>query len=364
MLGRIWGSLFATVLYVLASIAGLESAVAQQQVWAGNVSSLGRSIQAFNLRPRLRYYIVVSRNVYFGRWSVNGRSLLNDACYEYNAKGRPDSLPVFKNSFNIPVCDGRYRSSHVYRSAPFVYSGGALRFWIFDTDYRDNSGSMYVQVFRVGSGGPRPGVNAACNSYARTAISQHRDNLRRRCGGTGNRWQLNYQNHYGWCLRVGPGARRSETNARANRLRRCGTGPRPGVNAICNSYARSAISQHRDNLRRRCGGRGNRWQLNYQNHYGWCLRVGPGARRSETNARANRLRRCGAGPRPGVNAICNSYARTAISQQRTNLRRRCGGRGARWQLNYQNHYRWCLRVGASNRRYETTQRSNFLRRCR
>ncbi|MHA1524267.1 MAG: hypothetical protein ACTSY1_07640 [Alphaproteobacteria bacterium] len=83
-------------------------------------------------------------------------------------------------------------------------------------------------VFVTCTRGAQHSTNAACDKYARTAIAQHRDNLRRRCGGTGGRWQSNYNNHYNWCVRVNANARQSETNARANRLRRCGATVRPG----------------------------------------------------------------------------------------------------------------------------------------
>jgi hypothetical protein len=84
----------------------------------------------------------------FGTWR-NGKRLINDACFEFNAKGYADPLPVFQNNLKIPVCDGTYRPSHVYRSKPFKSNGLPLFFWIYDTDYRDNSGSMFVKVVQL-----------------------------------------------------------------------------------------------------------------------------------------------------------------------------------------------------------------------
>ena len=133
-----------------------SSELAQQVVWQGDVSSNGSTTQALTLRQGVTYSIVVSGDVYFGRWSQNGRSLLNDACYEFNAKGAPDPLPVFKNNLNIPVCDGNYRSDHVYRSAPFAGGGQLLTFSIFDTDYRDNGGALSVQVIGTEDTQPPP----------------------------------------------------------------------------------------------------------------------------------------------------------------------------------------------------------------
>ena len=97
-------------------------------VWSGPVSSSGQRTGAVALVNGQSYYIVVKGYVNFGIWSQNSKTLLNDACYEFNAKGSPDPLSVFKNNLNIIVCDNRYHPDHVYCSAPFVSSGQPLNF--------------------------------------------------------------------------------------------------------------------------------------------------------------------------------------------------------------------------------------------
>lgn len=90
---------------------------------------------------------------------------------------------------------------------------------------------------------------------------------------------------------------------------------------------------------------------NYSAHYNWCRRVPMQSANKERNARQNQQRQCiqrGTGrppppPSTGSRVFCDRYARTAISQQRQNLNRRCGHRGGRWQTNYNNHNNWCLR---------------------
>jgi len=137
------------VLGLLAVTTVAETALANRVVWQGNVSSRGQRITSFPLERGKTYYLEVSGTVYFGRWRVNRRSLVNDACYEFNAKGYPDSLPVFKNNMNIQVC-APYQPNHVYRSAPFRSNGQRITFWICGTDCRDNRGSLNVRIVQVG----------------------------------------------------------------------------------------------------------------------------------------------------------------------------------------------------------------------
>ncbi len=125
-------------------------ATAQQLVWSGSVDARGGAIAASGIEPGSRYVIRAWGQMYFGRWWQNGRDLWNDACYEFSAKGYPDPLPVLQNSWSVPVCGGLYQSSHVYVSGEFEAPAGMpLSFWIFDTDYRDNSGWLTVEVYRV-----------------------------------------------------------------------------------------------------------------------------------------------------------------------------------------------------------------------
>jgi len=63
-------------------------------------------------------------------------------------------------------------------------------------------------------------------------------------------------------------------------------------------------------------------------------------------------------------SFCANYARDAINKQRTNLRRRCNFRGSRWQLNYRNHFRWCLQSTSATVNREARARNAQLRNCR
>jgi len=68
-------------------------------------------------------------------------------------------------------------------------------------------------------------------------------------------------------------------------------------------------------------------------------------------------------PRPGRADACNSYARTAVRQNRANIRRGCGFGGPRWQSNFDNHFNWCMNVRRRQRERESRARDDQLAAC-
>ena len=68
---------------------------------------------------------------------------------------------------------------------------------------------------------PPDDTRVRCDQYARTAVAQNEENLSRRCGYTGSRWQSNYRVHYNWCANTQRNFADSETRIRAEDLRRC-----------------------------------------------------------------------------------------------------------------------------------------------
>ncbi len=113
------------------------------------VPSNGMTTEARVVRKKnTYYYLVVSGSAYFSRYDRPGGQLMNDACYEFNSKPRPVPMDVLKNNQNVNVCNSRYNRNSQYRTKPFIPKG-PLRFWIFDTDYRDNSGGLRVDVYRL-----------------------------------------------------------------------------------------------------------------------------------------------------------------------------------------------------------------------
>lgn len=121
-------------------------------VWSGDVNSNGDPTPLIKLDIGKTYKIKVSGTVNLGKWIQAGEPLTQDACYEENPKVKPSLLNTFRNSFDIKVCQSGYRPDHVYVSEPFVAADNGVHFWIHDTDYTDNNGSLHVEVIRVEEG--------------------------------------------------------------------------------------------------------------------------------------------------------------------------------------------------------------------
>ncbi len=138
------------------------------------------------------------------------------------------------------------------------------------------------------------------------------------------------------------------------------TGNAPQRNQFCARYARTAVTQNKQNIQRRCGYTGPVWQSDYGNHYRWCLMVNAATAKAGEQQRVDALNRCRRKPQ---STFCAHYARTAVAQNQENIRLGCGNTGPRWQSNYDNHYRWCTTTSQSSANYEETQRRHALNRC-
>lgn len=62
-------------------------------------------------------------------------------------------------------------------------------------------------------------------------------------------------------------------------------------------------------------------------------------------------------------SICDAYANHAIHLQRTNLKMKCGLTGARWHLDYNLHFKWCMSVADSTRAAFVKAGGNALKIC-
>ena len=82
--------------------------------------------------------------------------------------------------------------------------------------------------------------------------------------------------------------------------------------------------------------------------------------------------RGGGGPGPGPpppardDKCCEEYASLAVCQQRLNIELNCGYTAppARWHLDYQRHFDWCVAVAEDLADAETRAREEQLRDCR
>lgn len=367
--------LFAFILFAsFINVAHAKSIVSNKIVWQGSVSSNGKKTSTIRLNSASRYYIEASSYVYFGKWWKNRKSLRNDACYEFNAHPIPQPLPVFKNSMYKPVCDGKYHSNHIYRSAPFKGNNQIMKFWIFDTDYRDNSGSLRVKIYRVGSGGSghtshagiQKGINLPGSDY-RSFFQQRADPkiCQRSCAAESRCKAWTY---------VKPGIQGSRSKCWLKH-----SVPRKVASSCCSSGVKkgSRIGGTYSGSNKTC--RNLRPGDKYYSGWISCCDVGNGKSRwkkrstGKSSLYSGTCKSWGINRNPPVSGgttsqsnrnFCKNYANKANQQQRSNIAKGCGFRGSRWQNHYNNHYNWCMKTSRSSANSETNARTNQLNQCK
>jgi|GEM_PF-596416 len=143
------------------------------------------------------------------------------------------------------------------------------------------------------------GDEIQCAQYAKTAISQNRQNMEKACGFTGPAWSSDYNHHNSWCLRVPKEQADAGTKQRVDDLtNRCaaaqpsqpqGGGAMSGPGIRCEQYARDAIARNEENISKGCGFGGPAWSDNYSHHFEWCMRVPRNQADAGTNQRVHEL---------------------------------------------------------------------------
>lgn len=136
-------------LFLLLCLFAANHCAAATVIWSGKVSSDGTPSPPINLKLHQKYQIIVNGFVNLGKWVQNREQLANDACYEFNKEKNLSQIKSFQNSSEISVCDGKYHSDHIYQSEPFIAKENKIHFWVYDTDYDDNSGAFDVQVIEL-----------------------------------------------------------------------------------------------------------------------------------------------------------------------------------------------------------------------
>lgn len=133
----------------------------------------------------------------------------------------------------------------------------------------------------------------------------------------------------------------------------------------CDNYASFAVTDAFAAKDKGCGFQGSRWSTNFQKHRAWCIKQGVtmAMLTTEDRARKKALSGCNAtGGKPSP-AQCDQYAQGAIQQQNTNLVKKCGYTGKRWQLNYANHKNWCMGASKQAMNAEQLARYGELTKC-
>lgn len=194
-----------------------------------------------------------------------------------------------------------------------------------------------------------------CRDYARRAVDQYNRNRRDGCNYSGPEWQSSYNEHYDWCQHSPWNKVQDQENYRSRKLNDCRDN-----RGSCNSYARRAVDQYREARRLNCSAWGPRWQYSYDEHLDWCRRSPWNKVQEESRSRDKELRRCydrrggssggynrpyGQGSGYGGNNLgrrdCESFARQAEEQNRSNVRKACGYTSVQWVMGYQWQKQWC-----------------------
>jgi len=149
-----------------------------------------------------------------------------------------------------------------------------------------------------------------CTSYARKAVRQNDENRRRDCGFKEGRWHSNYDNHYRWCRDTSYEKADKSNRNREKDLRRCRREShrpdhgRPDYGddssdrrEFCESYARTAVWQGKENRNKGCGFSGPLWHTDRNSHYNWCLNVSTTKIMEARLRRSQKLKLCGGDPR-------------------------------------------------------------------
>lgn len=142
------------ILLFFSTFCGAATFANEALVWKGSVSSDGNASASIPLEIGATYQISVSGTINLGKWRQNGQPLGEDAYFSFEISNPSDLTGVsksdnFKNSMLIAVGGEKYNPSHVYVSQPFKATENRIHFWVYDTNYDDNSGAFSVQIFKL-----------------------------------------------------------------------------------------------------------------------------------------------------------------------------------------------------------------------
>lgn len=135
--------------YLLCLLALISTLHADKVIWKGEVNSNGTPTPSIKLELGKTYQFKAEGTINLGKWWQDGKPLIEDSNFEYNENVQPQPYSTLKNSMNIPIGSDKYNPDHIYFSKPFVASQNAVHFWIYDTNYDDNSGSLKVQITQI-----------------------------------------------------------------------------------------------------------------------------------------------------------------------------------------------------------------------
>ena len=231
--------------------------------------------------------------IFKGRVSIDGSGICIETPNTYGLINSQVNIVVIDQETIITVLSGNmtlkrpfrktlHRSQQAHISAGRIQSIRLLS--------ERNLQSVFHWLLSPGRG---ESGKVRCRIYAETAISQQKENLRRRCRFSGKQWSTDFRHHYQWCMKVPKAKADAETRARAEALKhKCAPALQADKKQRCRIYAETAVSQQEENAHRGCRLRGHRWSNDFSRHYQWCLQVPQSQADSETRARDKSLKKC------------------------------------------------------------------------
>lgn len=142
-----------TLLLLSLAFTFFTNCIAQETaIWSGKLNSNGTPTKPVKLEIGQKYRIEVEGFINLGKWHQQKKALANDACFEFSDETVPPvrtKMKCFKNSFDLSVCDGNFHEDHKYKSEPFKALQSGIHFWVYDTNYEDNSGELNVKVIQI-----------------------------------------------------------------------------------------------------------------------------------------------------------------------------------------------------------------------
>ena len=199
---------------------------------------------------------------------------------------------------------------------------------------------------------------AACDAYARRALSQAQANRDNRCGYKGPNWRLDSDTHYRWCRSVDKLQRENQIAWLNDKIAVCqNRGGGPYIEK-CAVYAKNAMAQNARNAELNCGLTGKLWGRTYAQYYQWCADKRPRRLRKRTERRQDALQQC-----RSDRAACDAYVRRALTHVQTNRDNRCGYKGPNWRLDSDTHYRWCRSADKLQRKNHITWLEDQIAVC-
>ena len=209
------------------------------------------------------------------------------------------------------------------------------------------------------------GDQGDCARFTIEALDANDDNLSNRCGLTGPLWSSVYAEHYSRCLDGSPRRRARDSDERKQSLDACMQLAARGGELACDHYGRMSVAESATNLTNACGFGGAAWSGDYNTHVRWCRAAKRAAITDQIAGRERQLLECLGRGGGDSDAVCTTYAATAVSQFAQSEQMRCGNGfdGPSWNSDQAGHYRWCRAHGAAERDGLNTSRQESLARC-